>query len=279
MFTVGSSFAPGLSAGVRCIEVTGFTSYHPLVLSNGRIWVPKLVVEWLDILLSSLQTGAHLHRHVLVMHHKHPGDIGLDPRSLELLLLPLRQQVIDSVLQLIMIFAVVGGDRLPCSVSYCILVNGLESWTLVTAEHIRSAEDLQDCLVLFLSRAWNSLDSELWRSGYVDAVQQITQSASGDWGFISKGLDLVGVVVHLFLLSVTQRSVVFIIFAFNLISFFFYIILMVVVVELLACLLPQVPWPWSRWNPALEEHTEESRAAALAEVAHPLPPTDQWAGV
>jgi hypothetical protein len=79
--------------------------------------------------------------------------------------------VIDGVLQIIMISVAVGGDRLPCSVSYCILVGGSKSWTLVTAEHIRSAEDLHDCLVLFSSRAWNSLDSELWQSGDVEAVQ------------------------------------------------------------------------------------------------------------
>jgi hypothetical protein len=71
--------------------------------------------------------GAHLYRHFLVMHHKHPGDIGLDPRSLELILLPLRKQVVDGVPQLIMIFAVVPSDCLPCSISYCILVCGSKS--------------------------------------------------------------------------------------------------------------------------------------------------------
>jgi hypothetical protein len=85
------------------------------------------------------------------MHHKHLGDIGLDPRSLELVLPLLRQQVVDGVLQLVMIFAVVGGDRLLCSINYYILVNGSESWTLVIAEHIRSTEDPRDCLVLFSS--------------------------------------------------------------------------------------------------------------------------------
>jgi hypothetical protein len=70
--------------------------------------------------------GAHLHKHILVMHHKHPRDIGLDPRSLELVLLPLRQQVVDVVLPLIMISMAVGSDCLPCSVSYCILISGLE---------------------------------------------------------------------------------------------------------------------------------------------------------
>jgi hypothetical protein len=50
----------------------------------------------------------------------------------------------------------------------------------VTAKNVRSADDLHDCLVRFSSRTHNSLDSELWRSGDVDAVQQIPQSASGD---------------------------------------------------------------------------------------------------
>jgi hypothetical protein len=31
------------------------------------------------------------------MHHKHPGTIGPDPRNLELVLLSLRQQVVDGV--------------------------------------------------------------------------------------------------------------------------------------------------------------------------------------
>jgi hypothetical protein len=105
------------------------------------------------------------------MHHKHPGNIGLDPRSLELVLPSLRQQVVDGVPQLVMISAVVGGDCLPCSISYCILVSGPEGWTLVTAEYIRPIEDFHDCLVLFSSRAQNYLDSELWRCGDVDAVQ------------------------------------------------------------------------------------------------------------
>jgi hypothetical protein len=94
----------------------------------------------------------------------------------------------------------------------------------VSAEHIGSLDDLHDCLVLFSARAWNSLDSELWRSGDVDAVQQIPQSASGDWGFISKSFDLVGVIERLILLGVAQRSVVAIIFAFSLVTLFFFLV-------------------------------------------------------
>jgi hypothetical protein len=115
--------------------------------------------------------GAHLHKHILVMHHKHLRDISLDPRSLELVLLHLRQQVIDGVPQLIMISTAIGHDCLPCNINYCILVSGPEGWTLVTAGHVRSADDLHDCLVLFLASAQNSLDFKLRQSDDVDAVQ------------------------------------------------------------------------------------------------------------
>jgi hypothetical protein len=123
-----------------------------------------------------------------------------------------------------MISAAIGGDRLPCSVSYCILVSGTEGWILVSTEHNRSADDLHDCFLLFSASARNSLDSELSWIGDVDAVQQIPQSASGDQGFISKSFDLIGVVEHLILLSVAPRSVVFIFFAFSLVALFFFLI-------------------------------------------------------
>jgi hypothetical protein len=182
-------------------------------------------MEFLHLLLGSVQMGARLHEHILVMHYKHLGDICLDPRSLELFLLSLRQQVADHVPQLVMISAAVGGDCLPCSVSYYILVSGPAGWTLVSAKHIGSAEDLHDCLVLFSVRARNSPDSELWWSGDVDAVQQIPQSASGDRGFISKSFDLVGVVEHLIIPIIAPRSVVFIIFTFSLGALFFILLI------------------------------------------------------
>jgi hypothetical protein len=69
--------------------------------------------------------------------------------------------VVDGVPQLIMISLAIGGDRLPCSASYCILVSFPEGWSLMSAEHIGSADDLHDCLVLFSARAQNYLDSEL----------------------------------------------------------------------------------------------------------------------
>jgi hypothetical protein len=133
--------------------------------------------------------------------------------------------VVDGVPQLILISSTVGGDHLPYSVSYCILVGGPEGWSLVSAEHIGSTDDLHDCLVLFLAKAQNSLDSELWWSGDVDVVQQIPQSTSGDWGFISKSFDLIGVVECLILLGVAPRSVVFIFFTFSLVTTFFFFLI------------------------------------------------------
>jgi hypothetical protein len=79
--------------------------------------------------------------------------------------------------------------------------------------------------ILFSAWAWNSLDSELWLSGDVAAVQEIPQFASGDRGFISKKFDLIGVMERLILLGIAPRSVVFIIFAFILVALFFFFLI------------------------------------------------------
>jgi hypothetical protein len=111
----------------------------------------------------------------------------------------------------------------------------------VPADHTRLVEDLHNCFVLFLPWAWNSLDSKLWRGGDVDVVQQIPQSTSGDQSFISDSLDFIGLIVHLLLLGIAQRSVVLIIFIF-IVAFFFFILdvffffLMIVIVVVVVIL-------------------------------------------
>jgi hypothetical protein len=107
----------------------------------------------------------------------------------------------------------------------------------VSTEHIGSTDDLHDCLVLFSARARNSLDSELWRSGDVDVVQQIPQSASGDRGFISKSFDLIDVVECLVLLGVALRNVVFIFFAFSLVAIFFFFLIVFFLLLLMVVVL------------------------------------------
>jgi hypothetical protein len=71
--------------------------------------------------------------------------------------------VVDGVSQLIMISSAVGGDCLPCNVNYCIRVSGPEGWSLVSAEHIGSTDDLHYCLVLFSARATVSVEVDIVR--------------------------------------------------------------------------------------------------------------------
>jgi hypothetical protein len=57
--------------------------------------------------------------------------------------------VVDGVPKLVLISAAAGGDRLPSSISYCIVTSGPKGWSLVLTGHIGSDEDLHDCLILF----------------------------------------------------------------------------------------------------------------------------------
>ena len=87
------------SVCVRCVEVAGLTLYHPHVPSDGGVCVSQLSVKSLNLVLSGQQTSAQLHRHILVVYHLHSGDILFHPVGLELILLPVGQEVVDRVLQ------------------------------------------------------------------------------------------------------------------------------------------------------------------------------------
>jgi hypothetical protein len=84
---------------VRRVEVTGLTLYHPHVASDGGVCISQLSAKSLDLVLSSQQTSAQLHRHILVVYHLHPGDIPFHPVCFELILLLVGQEVVDRVLQ------------------------------------------------------------------------------------------------------------------------------------------------------------------------------------
>jgi hypothetical protein len=84
---------PGVCVG--CIEVTGLTLYHPHVSKDGGVCVSQLDAESLDLVLSGPQTSAQLHRHILVVYHLHPRDIPFHPVGLELIFLPVGQEVVD----------------------------------------------------------------------------------------------------------------------------------------------------------------------------------------
>jgi hypothetical protein len=77
---------PGVCVGR--VEVTGLTIYHSPIASDGGVCVSQLSAKSLNLVPSSQQMSAQLHRHILVVYHLHPGDILFHPVGLELILLP-----------------------------------------------------------------------------------------------------------------------------------------------------------------------------------------------
>jgi hypothetical protein len=92
--------------------------------------------------------SAQLHHHILVVYHLHPGDIPFHPVGLELIFLPVRQEVVDRVLQLTLVAMDPRCDVLPGGISNSIAVRSPESWSLVSAEDSGSEENLCDGLEL-----------------------------------------------------------------------------------------------------------------------------------
>jgi hypothetical protein len=102
--------------------------------------------------------SAQLHRHILVVHHLHPVDILLHPISLELILLPVGQEVVDKVLQPTLIAADPRCDGLPGGISNSVATRGPESWSLVSSKDSGSEEDLGDGFELHPPWTWDFLD-------------------------------------------------------------------------------------------------------------------------
>jgi hypothetical protein len=102
--------------------------------------------------------SAQLHCHILVVYHHHPGNILLHTIGLELMLLPVGQEVVDGVPQPTLIAMDPRRDGLPGSISNSVAVRGPESWSLVSAEDFESEEDLCDDFELHLSWTRDFLD-------------------------------------------------------------------------------------------------------------------------
>jgi hypothetical protein len=88
--------------------------------------------------------SAQLHCHILVVYHLHPGDILLHPIGLELIPLPVGQEVVDRVLQPTLVATDPGCDGLPGGIDNSITARGPEGWSLVSAEDSGSKENLCD---------------------------------------------------------------------------------------------------------------------------------------
>jgi hypothetical protein len=83
-------------------------------------------------------------RHIVVVHHLHPVDILLHPISLELILLPIGQEVVDAVLQPTLVATDQLCDGVPGGISNNITARDPESWSLMSAKDSGSEEDLCD---------------------------------------------------------------------------------------------------------------------------------------
>ncbi len=92
--------------------------------------------------------SAQLHRHIPLVYHLHPRDIPLHPIGLELILLPVGQEVVDRVLQLTLVASEPRCDGLSGGIGNIITARGPESWSLVSAEDSGSEENLCDGLEL-----------------------------------------------------------------------------------------------------------------------------------
>jgi hypothetical protein len=77
-----------------------------------------------------------------VGYHLHPGDIPFHPVGLELIFLPIGQEVVDRVLQSTLVAMDPRCDGLLGSISNSIAVRSPESWSLVSAEDSGSEENL-----------------------------------------------------------------------------------------------------------------------------------------
>jgi hypothetical protein len=107
-----------------------------------------------------------------MVNHLHLVNILLHPRGLELVLLLVRREVVDGVLQLDVVVTAPGGDGLPGGVSHNIVVRCPISWTCVPADHLGPMEDLHNGLELHSSWTRDSLDPILGSSGDAQVSQQ-----------------------------------------------------------------------------------------------------------
>jgi hypothetical protein len=154
--------------------------------------------------------SAQLHRHILVVYHLHPGDILLYPIGLELIPLPVGQEVVDRVLHPTLIAIDPRCDGLLGSISKSVAARGPKSWSLVSVEDSVSEENLCDGFELHPPWTPDFLDSIPRSDGNAQVLQQSSKPAGENWSFSPEGLHLIRILVHLLVLSVAWGRVLFI---------------------------------------------------------------------
>jgi hypothetical protein len=120
--------------------------------------------------------------------------------------------VVNRVLQLATVTTTPRGDGLSGDVSQNIAIRCSIGWPCVPADHLGPLEDLHDNLEFHPPWMRDSLDPILGTGGDAQVSRQSLKSASGDRSFCPEGLNLLGILVQLLTLCVTQRRVLPIIF-------------------------------------------------------------------
>jgi hypothetical protein len=93
--------------------------------------------------------SAQIHHHILVVYHLHHGNILPLPIGLEMILLPIGQEVRDGVLLLTLVATDPQCDGLPGGISNSVTMRCPESWSLVSVEDSGSEENLYDGFELY----------------------------------------------------------------------------------------------------------------------------------
>jgi hypothetical protein len=151
-----------------------------------------------------------LHRHILVVYYLHPRNILPHPIALELILLPVGQEVVDGVLHPTLVATNPRCDGLPGSISYNIAARGPESWSLVSAEDSRSEENICDGFKLHPPWMRDFLDPVLGSGGDAQVLQQGSKPTGENWSFGPEGIHLICIPVHLLILNVAWGRVLFV---------------------------------------------------------------------
>jgi hypothetical protein len=145
-----------------------------------------------------------------MVYHLHLGDILLHPIGLELILLPVGQEVVGGVLHLTLVTTDPRCDGLPGGINNSVAARGPESWPLVIAKVSGSKEDLYDGFELHPPWTRDFLDPVPRGDGDAQVLQQSSKPAGKNWSFGPEGLHLIRIPVHILVLSVAWRRLLFV---------------------------------------------------------------------
>jgi hypothetical protein len=109
------------------------------------------------------------------VRHRSSEDLWVHSRNLESILLPLRIECVDGVLQLTVAGMVPTGQRLPSSIYHCLSTRYTRGGTSMFADHLMPVEDLHGAGELHAPWPGNTLDPVLRGPSETQRKQQATE--------------------------------------------------------------------------------------------------------